>query len=44
VDPQDDGARAQRTREEIVADDAEHVTFLGKYPTMYGHVLVAPLS
>ncbi|MFC7483112.1 HIT family protein [Luedemannella flava] len=28
--------------EQIVADDDEHVAFLGKYPTMYGHVLVAP--
>ncbi|WP_433622989.1 HIT family protein [Nocardia sp. CA-120079] len=27
---------------EVVFDDDEHVAFLGRYPTMYGHVLVAP--
>ena len=27
---------------EIVFDDGTHIAFLGRYPTMYGHVLVAP--
>ncbi|MEV6522272.1 HIT family protein [Longispora sp. NPDC051575] len=27
---------------ELVFDDGEHVAFLGRNPTMYGHVLVAP--
>lgn len=27
---------------EVVFDDGTHIAFLGRYPTMYGHVLVAP--
>lgn len=27
---------------EVVLDDGEHLAFVGRYPTMYGHVLVAP--
>jgi len=27
---------------ELVFDDGEFVAFVGRYPTMYGHVLVAP--
>jgi diadenosine tetraphosphate (Ap4A) HIT family hydrolase len=27
---------------EVFFDDGEHVAFVGRYPTMYGHVLVCP--
>ncbi|HEY2792653.1 MAG TPA: HIT domain-containing protein [Micromonosporaceae bacterium] len=27
---------------EIIYDDGEHVAFVGRYPTMYGYVLVSP--
>ncbi|PWV74969.1 HIT family protein [Nocardia neocaledoniensis] len=27
---------------EVLLDDGAHIAFLGRYPTMYGHVLVAP--
>lgn len=27
---------------EVLLDDGDHLAFLGRYPTMYGHVLVAP--
>ncbi len=32
------------TLERIVAEDSENVAFLCRYPTLVGHVLVAPKS
>ncbi|MEV4625809.1 HIT family protein [Micromonospora sp. NPDC049523] len=29
-------------RHELVYDDGEHVAFVSRYPTLYGHVLVVP--
>lgn len=35
-------AGAPGSEHEVVLDDGAHIAFLGRYPTMYGHVLVAP--
>ncbi|MEV4233872.1 MULTISPECIES: HIT family protein [unclassified Nocardia] len=35
-------AGAPGSEHEVVFDDGTHIAFLGRYPTMYGHVLVAP--
>ncbi|WP_433194042.1 HIT family protein [Nocardia sp. CA-107356] len=35
-------AGAPGSEHEVVFDDDVHSAFLGRYPTMYGHVLVAP--